>query len=65
MNDIRYAEHVNATAVCVELALGGVEADLEEELEASTGRTAEVLRRLLNRLRLRRESVAGLTKPVH
>jgi len=65
MNDIRYAEHVNATAVCVELALSGVEADLEKELEASTGRAAEALRRVLDRLRQRRETVAELTKQVH
>ena len=65
MNDIRYAEHVNATAVCVELALSGVEADLEKELEASTGRAAEALRRVLDRLRQRQETVAELTKQVH
>jgi hypothetical protein len=53
-------EHAKATAMCVELALGGVEADIEKELGASTGVVADTLRRVLDRVRERRQCVSDL-----
>jgi hypothetical protein len=58
--DSRYVEHAKATAICVELALGGVQADIQKELDASTGETAETLRRLLERVKERQQCVADL-----
>ena len=58
--DARHVEHARATAICVELALGGVQSDIQKELEASTGRTAEALHRLLERLKERQKCVADL-----
>lgn len=58
--DARHVEHAKATAICVELALGGVQSDIQKELEASSGQAAEALRRVLERLRERQRCVADL-----
>jgi hypothetical protein len=58
--EARHAEHARTTAICVELALGGVHADIQKELEASTGQVAETLLRLLERLKERQKCVADL-----
>jgi hypothetical protein len=49
-----YAEHARVTAICVNLALDGIEQDIREELEAATGRSVEPLRRVLTKLKHRR-----------
>ena len=41
--EARYIEHAKATAVCVELALGGVAEDIQRELADSSGQLAEAL----------------------
>ena len=48
------------TAICVELALCGVEADIERELKTSSGQTTEALRRLLVLLKERQKCIADL-----
>jgi hypothetical protein len=58
--DARYAEHAKATAICVELALGGVQSDIQRELDASTGQAAEALRRVLERLKERQKLISDL-----
>jgi hypothetical protein len=58
--DSRYVEHAKATAICVELALGGVQADIQKELDASAGEAAEALLRVLERLKERQKYVADL-----
>jgi hypothetical protein len=49
-----YAEHARVTAICVNLALDGVEADIRDELEHATGEAAHALRRVLARMKKRR-----------
>ena len=49
-----YAEHARVTAICVNLALDGVQADLQEELERATDEAAAALRRVLERMKQRR-----------
>lgn len=49
-----HAEHARVTAICVDLALDGVEADIRNELERTTGEGASALRRVLDALRHRR-----------
>jgi hypothetical protein len=49
-----YAEHARVTAICVNLALDGVEADIQEELEWVTDEAAAALRRVLERMKQRR-----------
>jgi hypothetical protein len=49
-----YAEHARVTAICVNLALDGVEADIQEELEWVTDEAAAALRRVLARMKERR-----------
>ncbi len=51
-----YAEHARVTAICVNLALDGVEADIREELEQATEEAAYALRRVLARMKERRVS---------
>lgn len=62
MDDSRYLPHVSATATCVELALRSVEDDLLQELARGAG-AASSLRRVLDRVRARRESIAELIDP--
>ena len=49
-----HAEHARVTAICVNLALDGVEADIRAELEQSTDQMVAALERVLDRLRQRR-----------
>jgi hypothetical protein len=49
-----YAEHARVTAICVNLALDGVEADIRDELERATEDGALALRRVLERMKQRR-----------
>jgi hypothetical protein len=52
-DDSRYRIHSRETAICVELALGTVEADIKSELEKATGPTADALLRVLEKMRER------------
>lgn len=49
-----YAEHARVTAICVNLALDAVEADIVEALEAHGHDIKQVLACLLERLKARR-----------
>ena len=49
-----YAEHARTTAICVNLVLDGVEADIREELERVTDEAASALRRVLALMKQRR-----------
>jgi hypothetical protein len=49
-----YAEHARVTAICVNLALDGAEADIRDELERATEEGALALRRVLERMKQRR-----------
>lgn len=57
----KYADHARVTAICVNLALDQVEADLREALELASTETAVVLRRTLERMRERRISPDGIS----
>ena len=54
MSSKNYAEHARVTAICVNLALDGVEADLRTELVHSSDQSAAALERVLEKLRQRR-----------
>ena len=54
MSHARHAEFARATAVCVNLAIDGIEGDIRKELGATTGEVADALVRLLDRLKKRR-----------
>ena len=41
-----YTEHARATAICVNMALDGVEADIRDELDRVTDEAAAALRRV-------------------
>jgi hypothetical protein len=49
-----HAEHARVTAICVNLALDGVEQDIRQELSRTTGETANALQRVLAKLKERR-----------
>ena len=49
-----HAEHARVTAICVNLALDGVEADIRQELSETTGQAATALQRVLAKLKARR-----------
>jgi hypothetical protein len=49
-----HLEHARVTAICVNLALDAVEADLSAELHRAKGEAAFALERVLARLRTRR-----------
>ena len=49
-----HSEHARVTAICVNLALDGVEADIRRELTQTKGEAATALQRVLSRLRERR-----------
>ncbi len=51
-----HSEHARVTAICVNLALDAVEADIRKELSQTRGETATALQRVLSRLRERRVS---------
>lgn len=58
--DDRYLQHAKATAICVELALGGIQSEVQAELDKSSGTTSEALQRLLEQIALRQKSLADL-----
>jgi hypothetical protein len=49
-----HAEHARVTAICVNLALDGVEADIRQELGQTTGEATSALQRVLAKLKERR-----------
>jgi hypothetical protein len=49
-----HAEHARVTAICVNLALDGVEADIRQELDSISGEQARTLLRVLEKLKDRR-----------
>jgi hypothetical protein len=49
-----HAEHARVTAICVNLALDGVEEDIRQELSRTTGEAASALHRVLAKLKERR-----------
>lgn len=49
-----YSDHARITAICVNLALDEVEADLRDALEKASDETAEVLRYVLDLTKRRR-----------
>ena len=49
-----HAEHARVTAICVNLALDGVEADILQELDNMWGEQTPALRRVLEKLKDRR-----------
>jgi hypothetical protein len=55
-----FADHARVTAICVNLALDQVEADLREALEVASMEAAVALRRTLERMRERRISPDGI-----
>ena len=57
MSGKNHEEHARVTAICVNLALDSVEADIRDELEQITGDAAATLRRVL--VRLKENRVAG------
>ncbi len=56
MSQARHAEFARVTAVCVNLAIDGIEGDIRKELEqnATSGEGAEALKRILDQLKKRR-----------
>jgi hypothetical protein len=50
----RHAEFARVAAVCVNLAIDGIEGDIRKELDATSGEVADALVRLLDRLKKRR-----------
>ena len=60
----KQAEYAKATAMCVELALNGIEGDIRKELDASTGEAADALRRLLAKVNERQKTVKDFAIPV-
>ena len=55
-----HLEHARVTAICVNLALDAVEADLSDELQRAQGEAAVALKHVLSRLKVRRVSADGL-----
>ena len=60
--DTRYQSYSRETAICVELALDGVEGDICAELETNSGPAVDALKRVLEKLRERRKVVEQFTK---
>ena len=50
----RHIEFAKATAVCVNLAIDGIEGDIRKELSVTSGEAADTLKRVLERLKKRR-----------
>lgn len=51
-----FTEHARVTAICVNLALDAVEADIRSELELASPEAARTLKRLLKQQKERRVS---------
>jgi hypothetical protein len=62
ISDTRYKPHSKETAICVELALNSVEADIRTELEKSGGPAADALNRVLEKMRERRKVLVQFTQ---
>jgi hypothetical protein len=62
--EARYSEHAKATAICVQLALAGLEEDIQKELQASGAPAADALRRVLELVKARQECVSDLATGV-
>jgi hypothetical protein len=62
ISDTRYKPHSKETAICVELALNSVEADIRAELEKSGGSAADALNRVLEKMRERRKVLIQFTQ---
>ena len=60
MDRTKFAEHAKVTAICVEFALSAVEADIQREIDKSTGPTAEVLLRLINKVGERKSNIVDV-----
>jgi len=59
-----YAEHARVTAICVNLALDAVEADIRSALERAQPEVAQVLEKLLVGLKRQRvEETKSLNAP--
>lgn len=52
-----HSEHARVTAICVNFALDSVEEEIRQEIATATASTAEVLERVLAKVRQRR--IAG------
>jgi hypothetical protein len=61
-SDARYQVHSKETAICVELALNTVEADIRAELEKCGGPAADALNRVLEKMRERRKVLEQFTR---
>ena len=59
--DARYKPYARETALCVDVAYEGLEAELRLEMTRAGGETKVVLRRLLERLIERREALERFT----
>jgi hypothetical protein len=62
MTDLPHAEYTKAAAVCVNLAVDSIEGEIRKELNKAAGEAAEVLRRLLHKVKLRRIDVAAFDR---
>jgi hypothetical protein len=62
MQDLPHAEYTKAAAICVNLAVDSIEGEIRKELRSAAGESAEVLRRLLEKVKLRRINVNALTQ---
>jgi hypothetical protein len=60
MVDQPHSEYTKAAAICVNLAVDSIEGEIRKELNTAAGESAEMLRRLLERVRLRRIDVVAL-----
>jgi hypothetical protein len=60
MVDQPHSEYMKAAAICVNLAVDSIEGEIRKELNTAAGESAAMLRRLLERVRLRRIDVAAL-----
>lgn len=61
-SESKYKAHSKETAICVELALNTVEADIRTELERTGGLAAEALNRILEKMRERRRVLVQFTE---
>jgi hypothetical protein len=60
--DARHLPYARETALCVDVAYEGLEADLRAEIATAESETAVVLNRLLERLAERRETLEKFTR---
>jgi hypothetical protein len=60
--DTRYSPYSKETAMCVDLALDGVEEDIQREIAAAGGNDGQALRRVLEKTRERRKMLEQFTR---